>query len=134
MCTFYSISTFRDQLNDLTKKEKDGYVSVWNDICDELKDKTIEELRNTPSLITASQEIKIIKARVQNSYLNLSKSNGFRLIYLVKLDTAEIILLYVFPKRGKKGAGNITDKAYKDFLETYKTEVKLGSLVPYDIK
>lgn len=134
MCTFYSISTFRDQLNDLKKKEKEGYVSVWKDICDELKDKTIEELRNTPSLITASQEIKIIKARVQNSHLRFSKSNGYRLIYLAKLDTAEIILLYVFPKRGKKGAGNITDAAYKDFFKTYIAEAKSESLAPCDIK
>lgn len=134
MCTFHSISTFREQLNDLTKKEKDGYTSVWKDICEELANKTIDELRITPALIKSSPDIKIIKARIENSFLGYGKKDGYRLIYLARLDKAEIILLYVFPKRGRKGAVNVTDSAYVDFLETYLKEKKSDSLVSYNIK
>lgn len=134
MCTFYSISTFREQLDDLTKKEKDGYISVRKDICEELENKTIDELRITPSLIKALPDIKIIKARIQNSFLGYSKSNGYRLIYLARLDRLEVILLYVFPKRGKKGVVNIKDTTLHTLLETYINEAKTESLLEFEIK
>lgn len=134
MCTFYSISTFRDELSELLASKKDGYISVWNDIVDEFHTKkNMDEIRMTPSMIKLNDNIKIIKARIPNSYLKLGKSNGFRLIYLVLLDREEVVLLYVYPKRGKKGAVSIKDSIYIDLLETYNTELDANLLVSYNI-
>lgn len=129
MCTFYSISTFRNELSKLISLKKEGYCSVWDDITSEFgKKKDMEEIRNTPSMIKLGDNTKIIKARIPNSYLKLSKSNGYRLIYLVRLDRSEIVLLYIYPKRGKKGLIDIKESMYSHFLKEYQSEQNAGIL------
>lgn len=87
MCVFYSISSFRDTIQELQSSKKDGYKSVWKDVVNEFEaKKTMDEIKMTPSMIKLCDNIKIIKARIPNSYLGQSKSDGYRLIYLIRLD------------------------------------------------
>lgn len=133
MCIFYSISSFRSAIRELQSSKKDGYKSVWEDVVNEFETKkTLDEIKMTPSMIKLYDNIKIIKARIPNSYLDQSKSNGYRLIYMVRLDRNEVVLLYIYPKRGRKKINNIKDSTYIELLNIYKTELESGDLVRYD--
>lgn len=71
--------------------------------------------------------------RVANSNLKLSKSNGFRLVYLVSLITDEVFLLTVFPKRGTKGISNIPNAEYVRLLNELSQETSSKLLHQVDI-
>lgn len=71
--------------------------------------------------------------RVANSNLKLSKSNGFRLVYLVSLITDEVFLLTVFPKRGTKGISNIPNAEYVRLLNELFQETSSKLLHQVDI-
>lgn len=131
--TCYSISTFRSQIEALIKKKKDGYTSVLSDICNEIDGKSIEELRITPKQILQieKEQIRTIKARCSSSNIKQSKSNGYRFIYLVHLNKSEIVLLYVFPKRGNQGITNINHTFLVNLIKTYTEEKE--SLVQHNL-
>lgn len=113
---FFTISTFRDVVASLIKKPREGYSSVVADICAELQSMPDNILRDTNERIIQTPEYRVVKLRVANSNLKLSKSNGFRLVYLVSLITDEVFLLTVFPKRGTKGISNIPNAEYVRLL------------------
>ena len=71
--------------------------------------------------------------RVANSNLKLSKSNGFRLVYLVSLITDDVFLLTVFPKRGTKGISNIPNAEYVRLLKELSQETSSKLLHQVDI-
>ena len=107
---YYSISAFREALNKLLKKPKDGYTSVVNDICNDFKEKTIDEIRNNRDMVFDDKTYRIVKLRLPNSLQKLSKSNGFRLIYYVNKKKDEVVFLYVYPKRGNLGLITISQE------------------------
>ena len=121
---FYTSSTFRKCLEDLLKKRKEGYSSVSADICKALHDMPDNILRGTNERIIQTQNFRIVKLRVPNSGQRLSKSDGFRLIYIV---------LRVFPKRGAKGMVNISDAEYMRLIKEVMTESNDSKLHQVDI-
>ncbi len=132
MCDFFSTVRFRRQIKELTKRERDGYASVLADICNEFKGKTIEEIRISLDRILDADKFCLVKLRLKNSALHLSKKDGFRLLYLVRKDKPEVTFLYVYPKRGNKGELNVKNNDYLPFLEDYVNECL--SLVKHDIQ
>lgn len=82
---YYTSSSFRKSINSLTKKVKDGYATVINDIYNTLLDMPDNILRDTNDRVYQYQDYRIVKLRVPNSELKLSKANGFRLIYWISL-------------------------------------------------
>ena len=133
MISFYSIEKFRISVTKLLKKPKDGYLSVKNDICQVFDLQTIEEIRINREMIYNEKVFTIVKLRVEDSNRNLSKSNGYRLLYLVLKNEAKVILLDVFPKQGKLAKSNITNSELKYLLANYISETKSNSLVEHDI-
>lgn len=131
MCEYYSTSCFRNQVCELTKKAKEGYRSVLEDICNELKDKSIDEIRITLDRVKDEENFTIVKLRLQNEGLKLSKKDGFRLIYLVRKDKDIVILLDVYPKRGPKQRLNVKNNDYNIYLKNYLDEA--ACLVKHDI-
>lgn len=129
MCVFYSISTFRKELSALQSLKTREYSSVWDDIINEFNKKDISEIRNTVPLILLQGNIKLIKTRIPNSFLKYGKSNGYRLLYLVRMDREEVVFLFVYPKRGKKGINNVKDTLYIKLISTYIEETNNGSLL-----
>lgn len=119
---FFTISTFRDVVASLIKKPREGYSSVVADICAELQSMPDNILRDTNERIIQTPEYRVVKLRVANSNLKLSKSNGFRLVYLVSLITDDVFLLTVFPKRGTKGISNIPNAEYVRLLKELSLE------------
>ena len=133
MPIFYSTQTFRDALNKLCSKPKEGYSSVAKDICNSFKDKTIDEIRMNRDMVLCEDKLTIIKLRVPNSGQRLSKKDGFRLIYLAHKEKEEVTFLYIYPKRGKYGLVTVKDDEILSLLEEYVNEKKSSSLEMHDI-
>lgn len=101
---FYTTSTFRETLAALTKKSKDGYMSVTKDVCKGLTNMPDNILRDTNDRIRHFADYRVVKLRLPNSGQNLSKPNGFRLIYWVSMKNDVAVLLRIYPKRGSQSA------------------------------
>lgn len=113
---YYTISTFRQSVEELTKKPKEGYATVVEDICKALQDMPDNILRDTNDRIKMFEEYRIVKLRVPNSGRRLAKANGYRLIYWISMKHDYMVLLHVYPKRGPKGVVDIMDTEYDRLL------------------
>ena len=130
---FYTSSTFRTLLANLIKEDREGYMSVVKDICVQLQKMDDNILRESNDRVRQLQDYRIVKLRLPNSGMKLSKSNGFRLIYWVSLLTDEIVLMSVYPKRGPQSAVDLVDAEYVRLLEEMIAESKCHSLHQVDI-
>ena len=130
---FYTSSTFRRNLESLTKKSRDGYMSVVTDICNAMKEMPDDILRDTNDRVRQLPDYRIVKLRLPNSGQNLSRSNGFRLIYWVSLLTDDIVLLSIYPKRGPQSAVDLIDSEYGRLVVEMTQESKAYQLHQEDI-
>ena len=130
---FYTTSTFRETLAALTKKSKDGYMSVTKDICNGLISMPDNILRDTNDRIRHFAEYRVVKLRLPNSGQNLSKPNGFRLIYWVSMKNDVAVLLRIYPKRGAQSAVDVVDDEYDRLLVEMVNESKVNQLHQVDI-
>ncbi len=130
---FYTSTSFRDSISKLTRKPKDGYVSVVTDICEALKSMDDSNFRDTNDRIRQEQNFRIIKYRVKNSHQNLPKNDAFRLIYWVSTKTDNLVLLTVYPKRGPLGINNLTNNEFKRLLKEMLDEKENSILQKVDI-
>ena len=110
---FFTISTFRQSVASLLKKRKDGYNSVVQDICDALNEMPDDIIRESNDRVYQYPEYRVVKLRLPNSGLRLSKANGCRLIYWVSLKHDNVALLRVYPKRGSQGIVDLTQSEYR---------------------
>lgn len=132
--TFYSISTFRNAIDTICRKEKYGYQSCKKDICDALKDYSFDEIWGLNYRVRDLDNIRIIKIRIQNSFQNLSSSDGFRLIVCCNKNHQTVVFLNVYPKRGKLGQLDQTKEEYKQQLKNYLLSSQNNQLVQHNIK
>ena len=132
--SFHSISTFRDSLERLCRKEKDGYHSCQKDICDLLKELSFDDIWEMNYRVKDLDSIRIIKIRVQNSFQNLSSADGFRLIVCCNKKYQTIAFLNIYPKRGKLGQLDQLKEDFKRQLKTYISAQQTNQLVDHDIK
>ena len=130
---FYTSTTFRESLAGLTKKSKDGYSTVVRDICDALAEMQDNILRDTNDRVFQFPEYRVVKLRVANSGLKLSKSNGFRLIYWVSLLHDSVVLMRVYPKRGLQAAVDLVNAEYTRLQVEVFNESKANMLHQVDI-
>ena len=130
---FFTTSTFRECLSNLTKKAKDGYLTVTDDICKALQSMPDTILRETNDRILQTEEFRIVKLRLPNSGQHLSKPNGFRLIYFVSQLNDVVVLLRVYPKRGPQGVVDLVNTEYQRLLEEMMKESLACSLHEVDI-
>ncbi len=130
---FYTTSTFRQTLASLTKKPKEGYTSVVKDICKALLSMEPNIIRDTNDRIKQFEDFRVVKLRVPNSWLHLSRPDGFRLIYYVSLVSDDVVLLRIYPKRGPQGIIDIVDEEYDRLLLEMVSENDGHSLHQVDI-
>lgn len=130
---YYTSSSFRTSILHLTKKVKDGYVTVIKDICDTLRDMPYNILRDTNDRVFQYQDYRVVKLRVTNSGLKLSKANGFRLIYWISLKRDIIILMSVYPKRGPQAVVDLLPAEYTRLQTEIFTENQAHSLHKVEI-
>ena len=119
---FYTTTTFRKNISDLTKKTKDGYQTVLTDIRKVLSSMPDNNLRNTNGRVFQTDQFMIIKLRLPNTGQSLSKSNGFRLIYLALLSKDEVTLLSAYPKRGPQGKISIDKSELQRLIQEFVVE------------
>jgi predicted aldo/keto reductase-like oxidoreductase len=131
--TFYSIHSFRNSLEYICKREKNGYHSCAADICNRFAGYSFEDIWEMHFRILDQENIRIIKIRVPNSFLNLSASDGFRLIVCCNKKDQSITFLNVYPKRGKLAQFDQSKDEFKQQLRSYGSDKKGGALVEHDI-
>lgn len=93
MIAFYSTTKFRNSAKKLHKERE--YNSLVTDIANAFKDRPIAEIRNNRDLLKNEENLVFVKLRITNSYLNLSKQKGWRLIYCVSRKTNEVYFSYI---------------------------------------
>lgn len=130
---FYTSSTFRILLANLTKKPREGYMSVVKDICEAVSQMPDNILRDTNDRVRQLPDYRIVKLRLPNSDQHLSKSNGFRLIYWVSLFADEVVFLSIYPKRGPQCSVDLVDTEYGRLVEEMAEQSNSGTLHQVDI-
>ena len=132
-CSFYSIPTFRTSIEQLCRKERDGYHLCKSDICNLFKEFAFQDIWAKNYLIRDLNDIRIIKLRIPNSFQNLSSADGFRLIICCNNKYKTVNLLNIYPKRGKLAQMDQSPFEYKRQLKEYAELLKSGNLIEHDI-
>ena len=130
---FYTTSTFRQTLESLTKKPREGYGSVTKDIVKAFQSMPDTIIRDTNDRIKHYSDFRMVKLRLPNSGQHLSRPDGFRLIYWGSMTTDDVVLLRVYPKRGPQGTVDLVDEEYDRLLMEMVHESQLKSLHQVDI-
>ena len=129
---FFSISTFRNSIIRLCKKERDGYHLCKIDIYNIFKDLSFDDIWAKNYLVRDLNTIRVIKIRIPNSFQNLSSADGYRLIICCNRNHKTINFLNIYPKRGKlcqmdQSSGDYV-RQLKEYLESY----KLGQMIEHE--
>ena len=133
MIRFVSISTFRRRLTNLLKVKRGVYSGAPGAICDAFKGATIEQIRQNRDMILLSDDSLIIKLRLPDKRQRLSKSDGYRLIYLVMKQVPLLVLLDVYPKRGPSQQLDIDKSEIDRLVSEFKAEILSRTLVVHNI-
>lgn len=132
MIIFNTISTFRTRLQNLLNIRKGVYASIPAEIKREFKSASIDTIRNNRDMILIQNEAVIVKYRLGDKRMKLSKANGYRLIYMVSTIIDRVVFLDVFPKRGPLQQLNIDDKEILRLIEEFNSEASNGLLKEYE--
>ena len=96
MIIFNTISTFRTRLQNLLDIRKGVYASIPAEIKREFQSASIDTIRNNRDMILIQNEAVIVKYRLGDKRMKLSKANGYRLIYMVSTIIDRVVFLDVF--------------------------------------
>lgn len=133
MVNFASISTFRERLSALLKVKRGVYSAAPQSICDAFKDASIEQIRQNRDMVLLKNETVVIKLRLQDKKQHLSKSESYRLIYLVLKERPIVVFLVIYPKRGPLQQLDIGDNEINRLVQGFYSELDVESLVAHDI-
>lgn len=131
MTTFYSISTFQTHLSALLKVKKGVYSGISSEISKEFTGKPIDQIRNNRDMILIEAESIIIKLRLPDKRMRLSKSDGYRLIYLVSKEDDIVVFLDIYPKNGPMQKLDLSEGELKELLKEFISQANTGLLKPY---
>lgn len=132
MIIFNTISTFRTRLQNLLDIRKGVYASIPAEIKREFQSASIDTIRNNRDMILIQNEAVIVKYRLGDKRMKLSKANGYRLIYMVSTIIDRVVFLDVFPKRGPLQQLNIDDKEILRLIEEFNSEASNRLLKEYE--
>ena len=132
MIIFNTISTFRTRLQNLLDIRKGVYASIPAEIKREFQSASIDTIRNNRDMILIQNEAVIVKYRLGDKRMKLSKANGYRLIYMVSTIIDRVVFLDVFPKRGPLQQLNIDVKEILRLIEEFNSEASNGLLKEYE--
>ena len=133
MIQFVSISAFRAALSDLLKVRHGVYSGVQEEICRAFQNAPIEQIRSNRDMVLMDFDSVIIKLRLPDKRQHLSKSDGYRLIYLVLKNMPVVAFLTVYPKRGPLQQLDIPDAELKELVEIFTIESRSRQIVIHDI-
>jgi len=133
MIQFVSISAFRAALSDLLKVRHGVYSGVQEEICRAFQNAPIEQIRSNRDMVLMDFDSVTIKLRLPDKHQHLSKSDGYRLIYLVLKSMPVVAFLTVYPKRGPLQQLDIPDAELKELVEIFTIESRSRQIVIHDI-
>ena len=133
MIQFVSISAFRAALSDLLKVRHGVYSGVEEEICRAFQNAPIEQIRSNRDMVLMDFDSVTIKLRLPDKRQHLSKSDGYRLIYLVLKSMPVVAFLTVYPKRGPLQQLDIPDAELKELVEIFTIESRSRQIVIHDI-
>lgn len=125
-------SDFFNQATRLIKKPKDGYQSCLEDIISNISTASTSDLITGNPVLFEQSPLYLAKIRLPNSFQKLSKRDGFRLMAIVDSQADTLTLVYIYPKTGKYGQGNISHKDEITLFNHYLDEEEAGALKSFD--
>ena len=134
MISFQTISSFRARLQALIDIRKGVYSSVPAEIKREFESADIETIRHNRDMILIQNDLVIVKYRLGDKRMKLSKANGYRLIYMVSTLHERVIFLDIYPKRGPLQQLDIDDRQLMRLIEEYLEEDAGHQLMNYEFK
>ena len=132
MISFQTISSFRARLQALIDIRKGVYSSVPAEIKREFESAHIETIRHNRDMILIQNDLVIVKYRLGDKRMKLSKANGYRLIYMVSTLHERVIFLDIYPKRGPLQQLDIDDRQLMRLIEEYLEEDAGHQLMNYE--
>jgi len=133
MIRFVSIGSFRAALAALLKVKHGVYAGVPTEICRAFQGVTIEQIRANRDMILMDDASITIKLRLPDKRQHLSKSDGYRLIYLVQKSLPIVGFLTVYPKRGPMQKLDVEDAELRDLVAQFIAESQARQVVIHDI-
>ena len=131
MISFQTISSFRARLQALIDIRKGVYSSVPAEIKREFESADIETIRHNRDMILTQNDLVIVKYRLGDKRMKLSKANGYRLIYMVSTLHERVVFLDIYPKRGSLQQLDIDDRQLMRLIEEYLEEDAGHQLMNY---
>lgn len=132
MISFQTISSFRARLQALVDIRKGVYSSVPAEIKREFESADIETIRHNRDMILIQNDLVIVKYRLGDKRMKLSKANGYRLIYMVSTLHERVVFLDIYPKRGSLQQLDIDDRQLMRLIEEYLEEDAGHQLMNYE--
>ena len=132
MISFQTISSFRARLQALIDIRKGVYSSVPAEIKREFESADIETIRHNRDMILIQNDLVIVKYRLGDKRMKLSKANGYRLIYMVSTLHERVVFLDIYPKRGSLQQLDIDDRQLMRLIEEYLEEDAGHKLMNYE--
>ena len=132
MISFQTISSFRARLQALIDIRKGVYSSVPAEIKREFESADIETIRHNRDMILIQNDLVIVKYRLGDKRMKLSKANGYRLIYMVPTLHERVVFLDIYPKRGPLQQLDIDDRQLMRLIEEYLEEDAGHQLMNYE--
>lgn len=132
MISFQTISSFRARLQALIDIRKGVYSSVPAEIKREFESADIETIRHNRDIILIQNDLVIVKYRLGDKRMKLSKANGYRLIYMVSTLHERVVFLDIYHKRGSLQQLDIDDRQLMRLIEEYLEEDAGHQLMNYE--
>ena len=82
-------------------------------------------------MILIQNDTVIVKYRLGDKRMKLSKANGYRLIYMVSTITERVVFLDIYPKRGPLQQIDLSDKDLLKLIIEFNSEDEQGLLQNY---
>ena len=133
MVNFASVSTFRVRLASLLKVKRGVYSAASKSICDAFQNASIEQIRQNRDMVLMRNDSVVIKLRLQDKKQHLSKSDGYRLIYLVLKERPIVVFMDIYPKRGPLQQLDIEDNEIEYLVNEFYSELNASKLIAHDI-
>ena len=131
MIIFKTINNFRTRLKELVSVRKSVYANVPNEIKQEFEHADIEKIRHNRDMILIQDDTIIVKLRLPDKRQQLSKANGYRLVYMVSTIFERVVFLDIFPKRGPLQQLDISRTELIRLLNEFRDENERGVLEDY---
>ena len=132
MISFQTISSFLARLQALIDILKGVYSSVPAEIKREFESADIETIRHNRDMILIQNDLVIVKYRLGDKRMKLSKANGYRLIYMVSTLHERVVFLDIYPKRDSLQQLDIDDRQLMRLIEEYLEEDAGHQLMNYE--